>query len=224
MAPAMPDGASDPWSPLRELVASLVTPDWGALLRLLPGGLMLIVLVWLAFLGRSWLRLRSGERARLGSHSRHHGGSRRWSSVPAAVRPLGLIPIGTLVAAAGLLAAPAGAVAHVPLLLAGLAISLGAVGAAMVEWERSDSAAEGQTFRPSRPAFDARARLRSLPTPVRRLGLLPLGALVAGAGLVILPAGDGASVASLPLLLIGLVVILATMAVSVRDWEQLDPR
>ncbi len=220
----MPDTTSDPWSPLRELVASLVAPDWGALIRLLPVGLMLIVLVWLAFLGRSWLRLWSDERARRGSPSRHHGGSRRWPSLPAVVRPLALIPIGTLVAAAGLLAAPADAVAHFPLLLAGLAISLGAVGAAMVEWERSDSAAEGQTVRPSRPAFVVRVRLRSLPTPVRRLGLLPLGALVAGAGLVILPAGDGASVANLPLLLTGLVVTLATMAVSVRDWEQLDPR
>lgn len=220
----MPDGASDPGNPLRELVASLVTPDWDALIGLLPVGVMLIVLVWLAFVGRTWLHFWSDERARLGSHARRHGGSRRRPSLPAAVRPLGLIPIGTLVAAAGLLAAPAGAVAHFPLLLAGLAISLGAVGIAMVEWERSDSAAEDQTVRPSHPALDVRARLRSLPTPVRRLGLLPLGALIAGAGLVILPAGDGASVANLPLLLIGLVVTLATMAVSVRDWEQLDPQ
>ena len=224
MAPAMPEGTSDPWSLFREVVASLVRPDWDALIRLLPVGLMLIVLVWLAFLGRSWLRFWSGERVRLGSHSRHRGGSRRRFSVPSVVRPLGLVPLGTLVAAAGLLAAPAGAVAHFPLLLAGLAISLGAVGAAMVEWERSDAAAEGQTVRASRPALDVRARLRSLPIPVRRLGLLPLGALVAGAGLVILPAGDGVSVANLPLLLTGLVVTLATMAVSVRDWEQLDPR
>lgn len=223
-AQAVPEVTRDPWSALLDWMAQLLIPDWGALVGLLPVGIMLIVLVWLAFIGRTWLHVWSDERARLGPHSRHHGGSHQWLSPPAAVRPLGLIPIGTLVAAAGLLTAPEGAVAHVPLLLVGLAISLGAVGAAMVEWERSDSAAEGQTVRPFRPALDVRARLRSLPPPVRRLGLVPLGALVAGAGLVILPAGDGASVANLPLLLIGLVVTLATMAASVRDWERLDPQ
>lgn len=196
------DAINQLWSGVLEFLTPLVTPDWGALVGLLPVFLLLPVVLYLVLVTRAWMRLRAGLPA----------GMRRNLGAPALVlvHAAGIVLGGVVVALAFATAGSPedgtiGLVVSVPLLLVGLVIAVGTAGSAIVRWEGGpDPDHEG---RDPAEAWVARHR--------RGLSLLLqfiVGAAIAALGLLLLPAADPDTgvqpVASVPLLVIGLLIAI----------------
>ena len=213
---------SDWWSQFLAFLARLLVPDWGALVALIPLVLAIPVVAVVAGLGVSWWRLARGEverRRRLGLPP--SGPLARLAALPA---PVYLVPVGVAAAVAGLVAPPAGELANLPLLVAGLGLGLLGVGLTVRATEGADEPAASRP-RPSGAAGLAHGG--GQPGVDRLMRRLPW---LAGAGVVVVasflvsgpgPSG-GPSMVNLPLLVAGLVVALAVVADTVRQWEGVD--
>jgi plastocyanin len=105
----MPTSTANPIQPILDLLAPIITPDWGALITLLPVGLLLVVLLWLA------LTIRTFANA---------GPTRRAPARVAPIPPAGVhMPGGS---AAPILAALGAAALFAGLIIGGLALLVGA--------------------------------------------------------------------------------------------------
>lgn len=221
----MPESVQLAWGLLLQLLEAIVTPNWGDLVAMIPLGLLGLVVLVGVRLGRDWFRYAAARPMPVrASVARVDGGGR---SLRVVARPLAAVPVGALLA---VLALVLGAttrdgvpsltpVGYLPL-IAGIAVALGGVAAAVRTWEGPSGPAPGvRVIR--RPSMAAYARL---PTPVRRLVLVAAGGALALVA-VILPgaptAGDGGGF-NPPLLLAGLLLGLSGAAAAIRAWERAD--
>lgn len=220
----MPDAGPDLWTQLLKWVAQYIVPDWNAIVTgLIPLALLVVVLAGFASLARAWVRYYAAERAV--SRSRRLPAAGADGRLSLLIRPLALVPVGAVVGAVGLLTAPGGEVANIPVLLAGLGVALAGVGAAIHRLERRDEPRPAAGGWLEDAIRDLRTSLRAVPRPIRRLPLILVGVGIAALAIVsALPIGapDGGAVANVPLLVLGLAIGLSVAARSVRDWEQLD--
>ncbi|MEI7745602.1 MAG: hypothetical protein WCK58_17840 [Chloroflexota bacterium] len=192
------------WTSVLAFSAQFVTPDWGKLVGLIPLLLLLVVVLYLAWLFRTWTRFNASLPERL----RPQLSGRRLLVVHAAGVLLGAL-VCTLAFQTGGSAADGslGLTVTTPLLLLGLAIAIGSVCNGILYWERS---APDEDEPEDASAVWAREHRRSISIVIQ----FALGVLITAAGLVLLPApgADGVQpVASVPLLVIGLLVAIAAV-------------
>ncbi len=233
-SPPMAADLGGAWTTVLDILSSFVMPDWASVVSgLLPIGLALLVVLGAALLARAWFRAWREDPARLARRRRRsiRAASRPPSPAAAIGRWLLLLPLGALVAGAGLLDRSLHPSGNLVLLLAGLAIGLLGVGLSV---RASEGFAEGRGAATTSKGPGLAARLAAtrasfgrLPRPLRRLPPLAVAAIVVVCGLLFVPApteATGRPVANLPLLLAGLALGLAVVAQAVRDWERFDPR
>lgn len=198
------DAINNIWTNILAFTGQFVTPDWGQLIGLIPLGLLLVVILYLLWLGRTWMRFNA--------------------SLPERLRPQ-LTPRRLLIAHAGgvllgalicILAFQTGGSAEdgtlgltvtLPLLLIGLMTCIGSVCNGILYWERSaDDADEPEDA----SSVWFREHRRSISIVIQFF----LGVLVTAAGLLLLPPADANGVqpvASVPLLVLGLILAISAV-------------
>lgn len=225
------------WTAILDALGQIVMPDWAAVVsELLPIALVALVAGVAGVLARAWLRawrLDPARQARLQRRAVQRA-SRPRSPVAALVRLLVLVPVGAVVAGIGLLDRSVHPSGNLFLVVGGLGIALLGVGLAVRTSERlgtGDAPVNGfalataSTIGLAERLRAARAAIRRIPRPLRRLSALGLAVVGIALGLVVVPTSvDEATrpAANLPLLLAALGVGLAVVARAVRDWERLD--
>ena len=199
------DAISDLLDGLLALLTPLITPDWGALVGLLPVLLLVPVIGYLLWTVRRWARFNAqlprSLRGRLDVRT-------------ALVVHAGGVLLGALVVAASFFTAGSpedgtiGLVVSVPLLIVGLVIAVGTVGHGIVQWEGGTHDEDTGDEDPS-AAWVARHR-RAI-----SLGLqFVVGVAISALGLLILPAPDESGVqpaATVPVLVVGLLLAISAL-------------
>lgn len=198
----------DIWSSILAALSPILSPDWGSLVGLIPFlilGLVILYLVWVVW---AWRRLNR--------------------SLPDSIRPRASNRAVLVAHAAGILLGLAlGAVAFItggsvedgtlgltvdlPLLLLGMAIAICTAGSGILRWERVGP----QDEPPDETELWARAHRRGISISLQFL----IGVLITAAGLLLLPPPDAEGVqpvASVPLLVIGLVVAITAVARAIQ--------
>lgn len=221
------------WDATLRGLEQLIAPDWGAIVRTLPLLVGLLVVMVGGLLARSWVTALAADRRRAARHraggTTGGGRAHRW------LWPW-FIPVGVLVALAGLVFRPVNPSsgtadpADLPVLILGVAMTLLFVAAAVTEWELADTDAQ-----PGARAGSAVARVHHRPIVGGRAGgrgtvpgalrLVPVGVIVALGGLVMTPRDPRTGAtdpANLPVLVAGVVVVLASVAAAVAEWERTE--
>jgi len=210
------DALTSLFNSLIELLTPLITPDWGQLVLLIPFLLLGLVLVYLFWLYRSWsgyrralprrLRWRPNGRTLLVMHA---GGM----LLAIAVCALAFVTGGS--AADGTL----GLTLNVPMLLVGLTIGIGTTLNGIRIWEDDGHATDGPD--PAIGWYEKHSRSVSI---VIQFGL---GVLITAIGLIALPPADPATgeqpVATLPVLILGLLLAISAVGRAIAGWGHADP-
>jgi hypothetical protein len=218
------------WTGVLDLLRPIITPDWGALVSLIPLGLALLVLGYLVWMGRRWAGVLLAEPGR---------GRRRSSLKPLVIAHFGVIIVGIVVAALAFVIgssdpswdgaqSPFGLKVNIPLLLLGVVLAVGSAGNGARLWERNGADASDASEAPEPDAVDqVNALIRAHPARARRLLMFSCGVLLAALGLIIKPAADATTgiqpVATLPLLLPGLVLVIAAFGSAFASLWSSDP-
>jgi hypothetical protein len=171
------------WNGVLSLLTPLVTPDWGQLVTLIPWLLLLLVLGFLALIGRAWVRLLRSQPAR-GPKVRRRA-LRPLVLGHAAVVVTGIVTV-ILAFVAGArtewtgATSPAGLFVNLPLLFLGLGLAIGATGNAARLWERSGR----EDIEPD--VIDSvAAAVRRHPARAQRVVVFLAGVLIAATGLLL---------------------------------------
>ncbi len=229
------------WNGVLSLLTPLVTPDWGQLVSLIPFLLLAVVLVFLALLGRAWLRLLQSQPAR-GPKVRPRR-LRPMVVAHAAVVLTGIVTVAIAFAAGARTewtgaTSPAGLFVNVPLLILGLGVAIGAVANAARLWEHS-----GRDD--VEPDFVDRINesIRRHPSRAKRVVTFIAGVLIAATGLLLgsvpgwtpaeeaaaaaagqwpaVPSPQPAPVAFVPVLLLGLALAVGAVGSGIAAvWQQ----
>lgn len=214
------------WNGVLSLLTPIVTPDWGQLVTVIPWLLLLLVLGFLALIGRAWVRLLRSQPAR-GPKVRRRP-LRPLVLGHVAVVATGIVTV-ILAFAAGArtdwtgATSPAGLFVNVPLLFLGLGLIIGTTGNAARLWERSGR----DDFEPDLIDHIA-AAVRRHPARAQRVVVFIAGVLIAATGLLLgtVPGWAHAAaqggwptdvppeplpVAAIPVLLLGLVLAVGSV-------------
>jgi len=226
------------WDATLRGLEQLVAPDWGAIVRTLPVLVGLLVVIVGGLLARRWVTAlaadgRRADRRRAGGTT-GGGRARRW------FWPW-FIPVGLLMALVGLVFRPVdpstgiAAPANLPVLILGVAMALLFVAASVAEWEQAETDALSGARAGSAVAGSAVAGARHHPTARGRasrrggvpgaLRLVPIGVIVVLGGLVLTPRDPRSGApdpANLPVLVAGVIVVLASVAAAVVEWERTE--
>ena len=219
------------WLGVLSLLQPLVTPDWGQLVALVPLLILGLVLLYLVWVIRAWVRIYRAQPVR--------GPKVRSRPVgPMIASHVIVIVIGVVTVAIAFIAgsrapgwtganSPLGLVVNVPLLLLGLGLIIGAAGNAARLWERHGR----DDVEPDLlDAIDA--RIRRHPHGTRRLVVFIAGVMIAVTGMLLgTPPGPippyPVPVAFLPVLMPGLVMAVGAVGAAIMDlWSgdhDLDP-
>lgn len=200
-----------------ELITPLVIPDWGELVLLIPLLLLLLGLVYLFWVYRSWTGYRRALPRRL-----------RWrpDGRTLLVMHAGGLLLGGAITALAFFAAGSsadgtlGLAVSIPLLLVGLAIAIGTSLSAFRLWEDDGRDTDGPD-----PAIGWYAKHRRTVSIVIQFGL---GVLITAIGLIALPPADPATgeqpVAVLPVLVVGLLLAITAVGRAIAgSWGRSDP-
>lgn len=211
------DALTSLFDSLIELITPLVTPDWGQLVLLIPLLLLLLGLVYLFWVYRSWTGYRRALPRRL-----------RWrpDNRTLLVMHAGGILLGGAVCALSFFTGGSaedgtlGLAVNVPMLLVGLAIAIGTSLSGFRLWEDDGRDTDGPD-----PAIGWYAKHRRTVSIVLQFGL---GVLITAIGLVALPPADPATgeqpVAVLPVLVVGLLLAIAAVGRAIAgSWGRADP-
>lgn len=200
-----------------ELTTPFITPDWGQLVLLIPLLLLLLVALYLFWVYRSWTSYHRGLPRRLRWHPdgrtllvMHVGGILLGGAVCAiAFFTGGSAEEGTL-----------GLAVNIPILLLGLAISIGTALNGFRLWEDDGRDTDGPD-----PAIGWYATHRRAVSIVLQFSL---GVLITAIGLIALPPPDPATgeqpVAVLPVLVLGLLLAISAVGRAIASsWGRADP-
>jgi len=219
------------WDATLRGLEQLVAPDWGAIVRALPVLVALLVVIAGGLLARRWVTALAADGRRATGHraGATTGGdrARRW------FWPW-FIPVGLLVALAGLVFRPVdpssgiAAPANLPVLILGVAMTLLFVAASVAEWEQAEAnpssgARAGSAVTGARHHPTARGRASRRGAVPGALRLVPIGLIVVLGGLVLTPRDPRTGApdpANLPVLVAGVIVVLASVAAAVAEWER----
>ncbi|MFZ5853095.1 MAG: hypothetical protein ACOYXS_01140 [Chloroflexota bacterium] len=228
----MTEALQQVWDATLRGLEQLVVPDWGAIVRTLPVLVGLLVVIAGGLLARRWataLAADARRRARPRAGGTTGAGRARGWFWP------WFIPVGVLLTLAGLVFRPVDpatgnpAPANLPVLILGVAMTLLFVAASVAEWEQAETDTD-----PGARTGSA-AGVRHHPTPGERasrrggvpgaLRLVPIGVIVVLGGLVLTPRDPRTGApdpANLPVLVAGVIVVLAAVAAAVAEWEHTE--
>lgn len=196
--------------PISQLVKGLlgfltpiITPDWGQLIALIPLLLLAVVALFVFLQIRSWTRYNASLPPRL----RPKLSRSRWLIV----YTIGVV-IGALICTASFQLGGKGSdgtlglFANLPLLFAGLLVSIGSVGAGILRWEEDGAKDEPEDA----TSAWVRAHSRAISISLQFL----IGVLITAAALLIPASPDAEGVtppAVVPLLFVGLIIAIAAV-------------
>lgn len=229
------------WNGVLSLLAPLVTPDWGQLVSLIPLLLLALVLLFLALLGRAWLRLLQSQPAKGPSARRHP--LRTLVLAHVAVVVAGIVTVALAFAAGARTdwsgaTSPVGLFVNVPLLVLGVGLAFGAIGHAGRLWERY-----GRDELEPDLIDTINDAIHRHPARAKRVVTFFAGVMIAGTGLLLgsvpgwtpaaeaeavaagtwpaTPSAEPVPVAVFPVLLLGLVLAVgATGSGIAAIWQQ----
>jgi hypothetical protein len=207
------------WAGVMSLLTPLVTPDWGRLVDLIPLLILGLVVLYLAWVIRAWVRIYRAQPVRGPK-------VRKPDYRPMIVGHVIVVGIGVVTVVTAFIAgsrapgwtganSPLGLVVNLPLLLLGLGLIIGAAGNAARRWERHGR----DDVEPDLlDAIDA--RIRRHPHGTRRLVVFISGVMIAVTGMLLgTPPGPipayPVPVAFLPVLLPGLVMAVGAVGASI---------
>jgi len=195
----------DIWSSILAALSPILSPDWGSLVGLIPFLILGLVILFLVWVTTAWWRLNRS----LPDAIRPRAGGRTVLVLHAMGILLGIALCATAFLTGGSAAdGTLGLVVNLPLLLLGLAIAVSTAASGALRWERVGSSDEP----PDGAELWVHAHRRGVSITLQFL----IGVLITAAGLLLLPPPDAATgvqpVASVPLLVIGLVVAIAAVA------------
>jgi hypothetical protein len=211
------DALNSFWSGVLQLLAPVVTPDWGALVGLLPLLLLVPVALYLVLTVRAWKRLQAAQPASLKRRPNrraqlvlHAGGVLLGgASVALAFAVAGTPEAGTI-----------GVTVSIPLLILGVLIAVGTVGHGIVVWESGTVDEDTGEVDPS-AAWVAEHR-----RPISLVLQFVVGVAIAAVGLLLLPPADATGVqpvATVPVLVLGLLLAIAAVGRAVAGfWNDDD--
>lgn len=221
-----PSPLDDFWTGVLSLLAPIITPDWGKLVGLIPLLLLLLLLAYLGRLAAVWVGLYRAEPVRT-------LGRRRRSIRPLILAHAAVVVVGVAIAVTAFVlgardanwqgsGSPLGLVVNVPLLLAGLVITVAAAGSGIRLWDRNGR----DDLQPD--AVDRGiALVRRYPGRAKRIAAFAVGVVLSAAGLALgtvpgVPDADR-SPAVLPLLLLGLVLAVGAVGSAIAGVWSSDP-
>lgn len=210
-----PSPLDDFWTGVLSLLSPIITPDWGKLVGLIPLLLLLVVLAFLGRLAAVWVGLYRAE------PSRRLGLQRQRSARPLVVAHAAAVVVGVGMAVAAFVlgageanwqggGSPLGLVVNLPLLLAGLVVTVAAAGSGIRLWDR-----HGRDDLQPDAVDRALGLVRRHPGRAKRIVAFAVGTVMAALGLELgtvpgVPDADR-SPAVLPLLLLGLVLAVGAV-------------
>lgn len=221
-----PSPLDDFWTGVLSLLTPIVTPDWGKLVGLIPLGLLLLVLAFLGRLAMAW-------RGVLRSQPARGVRQRRPSLRPLVIAHVALALVGVATVVAAFVVgsrdanwqnggSPLGLVVSLPLLLLGLVIVVAAAGSAARLWDR-----HGREDLEPDLIDRAAALVRRHPGRAKR-AVAFFGGVVLAASAMELGTVPGihdaaASVAIVPLLLLGLALAVGAVGSAIAAVWPSDP-
>ena len=229
----MTEALQQVWDATLRGLEQLVVPDWGAIVRTLPVLVGLLVVIAGGLLARRWataLAADARRRARPRAGGTTGAGRARGWFWP------WFIPVGVLLTLAGLVFRPVdpstgiAAPANLPVLTLGVAMTLLFVAASVAEWEQAETdapsgARAGSTVAGAHHHPIAGGRVSRRGAVPGALRLVPVGVIVALGGLVLTPRDPRTGApdpANLPVLVAGVIVVLASVAAAVAEWERTE--
>jgi hypothetical protein len=199
------DAINSFWSGVLQLLTPVVTPDWGALVGLLPLLLLVPVALYLFVTIRAWRRLR----AQLPASLRRTPNRRTQLVLHAGGVLFGAMVIALAFAVAG---TPEdrtiGLTVSVPLLILGVLIAVATVGNGIVAWENGAVDEETGEVDPSAAWVAAHRR------PITLVLQFAIGVAIAAVGLLLRPPADATGVqpvATVPILVLGLLLAISAV-------------
>lgn len=211
------DALNSFWSGVLQFLTPIVTPDWGALVGLLPLLLLVPVALYAFLMVRSWMRLQAALPASLKRRPNRraqlvlHGGGVLLGGffVAVAFAVAGTPEAGTI-----------GVTVSIPLLILGVLVAVGTVGHGIVLWESGTVDEDTGEVDPS-AAWVAEHR-----RPISLVLQFFIGVAIAAAGLLLLPPADTTGVqpvATVPVLVLGLLLAIAAVGRAVAGfWNDDD--
>jgi hypothetical protein len=211
------DAINNFWSGVLQFLTPIVTPDWGALVGLLPLLLLVPVVLYILVTVRAWRRMH----AQLPASLRRRPNRRAQLALHAGGVLLGGVTVALAFAVAG---TPEdrtiGLTVSIPLLVLGVLIAVGTVGNGIVAWENGTVDEETGEVDPSAAWVAAHRR------PITLIIQFLLGVAIAAVGLLLLPPADSTGVqpvATVPILVVGLLLSISAVGRAIMGfWNDDD--
>jgi hypothetical protein len=211
------DAINSFWSGVLQLLTPIVTPDWGALVGLLPLLLLVPVALYLFVTVRAWRRVQG----QLPTSFRRDPNRRTQLALHVGGVVLGGVSVAFAFAVAG---TPEdrtiGLTVSLPLLILGVLIAVATVGHGIVAWENGTIDEETGEVDPS-AAWVAEHR-----RPITLVLQFLIGVAIAAVGLLLLPPADSTGVqpvATVPILVIGLLLSISAVGRAIMGfWNDDD--